>query len=632
MWVKKITAPDKGALAPRYAPLLDTQYRFDDTGRIDRYARIIIAGTDIAALQKAGQQSIQFDPRNQKVTMHSVFIWRDGQRIDVTEMIKPRFLSDDRAQNTVFSGKVNALIQIPGFRAGDQLELAWTVSGANPVFGNTPWTFEEWLKPFPVWKRHLSYRWPKNAAIRPNIIPHVVSAQSRTLRIKSKYRVRNDRVSVEYTDTDVPALVVEQNAANGNTQSDLFIASGFSDWDAISAWAEQLFNRVETPKSAEYLQLIEELRKRPSPAEQVAAALQWVQREIRYVSLSIGENSHRPYSPDEVIARRYGDCKDTALLLTHLLGSLGMEARPALVNTLNSRLTRQMDAIPWFNHAIALVWLNGQIYALDGTARGQKSQLEHIAELYAGSDVLVVGGDHSGFLRIPFAGSIDGRTVRQEERLKIDPETHEGTLTSLLVLRGIAAERKRNELIAKEHAEFKRNMLWGAQQRYANARWQEGPKVTDDTEGNEISIRSVFRIPQPLKRSGRNWRSEYGNAIIVSRLRKISNAERKVPVGQDLGVQRAVLTFTLDVPASYRIEEEAHEETIASPGFSATIQRQRPSATRLVDRQELTLLKDTVEGTEIPAYQRAVQELVDFRPEVRIAKTQESFLSAKEDK
>jgi len=630
-WVKAVKAPEKGTVAPRYTPLLDTQYRFDDKGNIEKYVRIIVAGTDIATLQKEGQQSIQFDPRYQKVTVHTVGIWRDGQRIDMTENIKPRFLSDDRAQNTIFSGKVNALIQVPDFRAGDHLEFAWTLSGANPVYGDTPWMFEEWLKPFPVWKRHLAYLWPKNAALRPNLVPHVVSEESRASRIKSTYRVRNGKVSIEYTDTNLPAFVIQKNAAQGSVQSDLLVASGFSDWNAVSAWAEQLFDRVEAPKGEAYLKLVEEFRKLPSQPEQIAAALQWVQREIRYVSLSIGENSHRPYSPDEVIARRYGDCKDTALLLAYLLRSLGMESRPALVNTQNTRLTRQMDAIPWFNHAIALVWLDGQVYALDGTARGQKSRLEHISELYAGSDVLVIGGNSPGFLRIPFAGAIDGRTVRQEEHMKIDPETQEGTLTSLLVVRGVAAERKRNELAAKERAEIKRNMLSDVQQHHANARWQEGPEITDNTETNEISIRSVFRIPQPLKRSGRNWRNEYGNAIVVSRLPKIGNAERKVPVGLDLGIQRAVLTYTLDVPANYCIEEEAHEETIASSGFSATIQRRRPSATRLVDRQELTLLKDTVERAEIPAYQQATQELVDFRPEIRIAKTQKALCSKKQD-
>lgn len=99
-----------------------------------------------------------------------------------------------------------------------------------------------------MWKRHLAYLWPKDAALSPNLVPHVVSEESRAIRIKSTYRVRNGRVSIEYTDTNVPAFAIQQGAAQGSVQSDLLIASGFSDWEAVLAWAEQLFDKVEAPK------------------------------------------------------------------------------------------------------------------------------------------------------------------------------------------------------------------------------------------------------------------------------------------------------------------------------------------------------------------------------------------------
>ena len=620
-WVKEIKTPAKGVVAPIYAPLLDTQYRFDGEGNVQGYTRFVVAGTDIAALQKQGQQSIQFDPRFQKVVLHAVRIWRDGQRIDVTDSVKPRFLTDDRARNTVFAGKVNTLIQVPGFRAGDHLELAWTTKGTNPLFRGFPWKLEDWNMPFPIWRRHAAYLAPEKAPLRVSLLPHTSGAESRAGRLKRTDKTRDGWVSIEYSDNNLPALSFQPQAAQGSLQSDLLIATSFRDWDAVSAWAAKLFDEVEKPKGDDYRKLVEELGKYPSPAERIAAALQWGQREIRYVSLSIGENSHRPYPPDEVLARRYGDCKDTALLLVNLLRSLGIEAQPALMNTLNSRLVRRLDAIPWFNHAIALVWLDGQVYALDGTARGQKSRLEHLAALHGGNDVFVVGGDSPGFLRIPFPGSIEDRTVRYEAHMVVAPETHAGTLTSLLVVRGAAAERTRNELAAKQRSEFKRNMLSDMQRLHANAKWSEEPEVTDDPEINEISIRSVFLIPRPLKRSGRNWRNEYDNDYVLNRLPKIGNADRKIPVALDLGTQRALLTYTFDVRATYRIEEEAHEETIVSPAFSATIRRLRPSATRLIDMQELTLLNDSVEWGDIPAYQQAAQDLTDFRPEIRVSRT-----------
>lgn len=619
-WIRPIQAPDKGTPAPMHFRLLDTQHRVDSEGNIENYYRVVVGGTDIAALLREGQQAIQFDPRYQKVAVHTIVILRDGERIDVTDSVRPRFLSDDRAQSTVFFGKVNALIQIPGFRAGDHLEFAWTISGTNPIYGNSAWTLEDWSRRIPVWKRHAFFLWPESTPIKLDLVSHTAPEDSRLKRIKRTDTVRSGWVSAEFTDTNLPALTFQTQAASGTLETDVLTMSGFQDWNAISAWGEKLFDTAEKPKSDEYQRLVEEFRKLPSPAEQIAAALQWVQREIRYVSLSLGENSHRPYPPDEVLARRYGDCKDTTLLLVNLLRSLGIESRPALMNTSNTRAVRRIDSVPWFNHAITVAWHGGQVYALDGTARGQKSRLEHIAAQHGGADVFVVGGDAPGFLRVPFASPIDDRTLHNEQHMVIDPDTQEGKLTSLLFLRGSAAERKRNEVTSKEHSELKRNMLFETQRHYLNALWAEGPELKDDVENNEISIRAVFRIPQPLKRSGKTWRNEYANADITARLPKVGSAKRKIPVGLDFGIQRVIHTYTLDVPATYRIEEEIHEETIDSSAFTATIQRLRPSATRLVDKQELTLIKDTVEQADIPAYQKAVQELTDFRPEIRLAK------------
>ena len=620
-WVSPVETPAKGPTAPLYLRLLDTQHRFGGNGQIEVYSHFVAGGTDSVSLQKEGQQAIPFDPKYQKFILHTVAIWRNGKQIDVTKRVTPRFLGTDRAQNTVFTGKVNALIQIPDFRTGDQIELAWTISGENPIYGDSVWTASDWARAIPIWKRHSSYRWPEAEPIRIKVLSHTDSYLSRVPYIKRSDTVVDGWTEVRFSEINVPALAFHTHAAPGSWQNDMIIASSFRNWDAVGVWANKLFEEAAPPQSKEFRRLVKKFGKLPNPSEQIASALQWVQREIRYVSLSIGENSHRPYSPDEVLSRRYGDCKDTALLLVHLLRALGIESRPALMNTLNSRLVRQMDAVPWFNHAVAVAWFDGQPHVLDGTARGQNSPLEHIASLHGGADIFVAGGNSPGFLPAPYNGPIGERTLLHEKRMVIDGNTQEGIYTSHLVLRGIAAEKRRNEIAAKDIAELRRNYLFGIQNLYPNASWVEGPDVKDNVETNELSIRAVLRIPKPLKRSGKNWRNEYGMSAVTDRLPKIGNSTRNIPVALDLGVQRAIHTYTLDVLGAYHIEEEEHEETIESSTFTATIQRQRPSATRLIDTLDLTLLKDTVEKTEIPAHHQATQDLLDFRPEVRLSKT-----------
>ena len=67
----------------------------------------------------------------------------------------------------------------------------------------------------------------------------------------------------------------------------------------------------------------------------------------------MGRGSHEPQQPAVVLAQRYGDCKDKALLLAALLRELGVEAYPALVNTkLRQRLDDYLPSPFLFDHVI----------------------------------------------------------------------------------------------------------------------------------------------------------------------------------------------------------------------------------------------------------------------------------------
>ena len=57
--------------------------------------------------------------------------------------------------------------------------------------------------------------------------------------------------------------------------------------------------------------------------------------------------------------------------------------------------------------------------------------------------------------------------------------------------------------------------------------------------------------------------------------------------------------------------------------LDATLQAACPTV--MVPRyEELTLLNDSVERADISDYQQAAQDLTDFRPEIRVSRTQQS--------
>jgi hypothetical protein len=90
--------------------------------------------------------------------------------------------------------------------------------------------------------------------------------------------------------------------------------------------------------------------------DSLKALLDFVRENIRYISVDIGRGEFKPLPADEVLAKKYGDCKDQAALLTALCRSLKFAANPALMTTRG-----QPDVIvshPWpgfFNHVITAV-------------------------------------------------------------------------------------------------------------------------------------------------------------------------------------------------------------------------------------------------------------------------------------
>lgn len=90
----------------------------------------------------------------------------------------------------------------------------------------------------------------------------------------------------------------------------------------------------------------------------IAPVCRFVQKQISYLHISIDADSmagYRPHLADEIIANRYGDCKDKAVLLCTMLRAIGVDARVILV-TSGAPMANLPD---WpsahFNHAIVAI-------------------------------------------------------------------------------------------------------------------------------------------------------------------------------------------------------------------------------------------------------------------------------------
>ena len=91
------------------------------------------------------------------------------------------------------------------------------------------------------------------------------------------------------------------------------------------------------------------------PIGKVQALQAWVAQNIRYVGTYIGAGGFVPHSAQSVLQRRYGDCKDHAVLLEALLTAVGIKSTAALINLGEAYTLAPLTISSPFNHVITYV-------------------------------------------------------------------------------------------------------------------------------------------------------------------------------------------------------------------------------------------------------------------------------------
>lgn len=143
------------------------------------------------------------------------------------------------------------------------------------------------------------------------------------------------------------------------------------DWEGVGRWYDRLV--AEVPRNAAAVQdkARELTAGKTSPREKAEALVAFARRQVRYVAVEVGIGGYRPSAPQEVLERRWGDCKDKAFLLVDLLREVGIQAWPVLIQAGEAdRVDRDFPSPNEFNHAIVAVSAEGLGLAEDAPVAG----------------------------------------------------------------------------------------------------------------------------------------------------------------------------------------------------------------------------------------------------------------------
>jgi hypothetical protein len=184
-------------------------------------------------------------------------------------------------------------------------------------------------------------------------------------------RTENGRHVVRYVWDTPPTIPDEPLAPPMSEVMPVLVMSTFKDWADFRAWYGEAVQGFTDP-DAQVRELAAKLtRGKATRDDKLRALFNFVADDIRYVNYVSGE-WWLPNRPQQLLARREGDCDDKALLLITLLKAAGIEAQEVMVQT---RMTNEPSivrapgaAIPLFDHGIAFLPGPGGGTYLDATS------------------------------------------------------------------------------------------------------------------------------------------------------------------------------------------------------------------------------------------------------------------------
>lgn len=325
-----------------------------------------------SGVQNASEVSVDFDPSYSQLTFHSINIIRAGEKINKLQLSNIKTIQQESELNRyLYNGSLSSVLFLEDVRKGDIIEYSYTLKGFNPVFKGK--YTDMFTTSFAVPMYNLYYRiiLPKgrNLTIK-NSLTEVAYTTSATAQ----------ETTYEWKLEKIPALHIQDRVPAWYDPYPMVMVSEYKDWKEVNDWAIQLFpfgNKV----SPVMQQKIEEIKKADTSVDKrILAALRFVQDEVRYLGIEMGDRSHKPHHPDKVFAQRFGDCKDKSYLLCTMLRELGVDASPVLISSTYRKTIKDWLPSPKaFDHATVRVQYKGQDYWFDPTISYQRGKLRDIA-------------------------------------------------------------------------------------------------------------------------------------------------------------------------------------------------------------------------------------------------------------
>jgi tetratricopeptide (TPR) repeat protein len=286
-------------------------------------------------------------------------------------------------------------VTVPGLSVGDEIIFQYTAK-QSPLIPNQFWFQYSFAKNAIILSETVQLDLPKNRKIHisflPEYKPQIKDNGERTIY---EWHAANEKIEEE------GKKALQRELLTGTIPSASIKLSTFESWEQVGSWYYGLQHERAVPTAAIRAKALELTKGLDSQEAKIKALYQFVSLNFRYISLDFGIGRYQPHAAEEVLANKYGDCKDKHTLLAALLEAVGIPAYPALMNSEKS-IDPEVPSPSQFDHVITAVPQGKDTLFLDTTAEVAPygmllSPLRHKKAL------VIAGNSNSQFIETPSA-------------------------------------------------------------------------------------------------------------------------------------------------------------------------------------------------------------------------------------
>jgi hypothetical protein len=402
---------------------------------------------------------------------------------------------------------------------------------------------------------------------------------------------------ITYTSPHI-MLITEQATISGNT------ITYFKNTSDQYKWYASLVKEIGNDETSIKVKANEIVQGKQTDMDKIKAIYFWVQQNIRYLAFENGIAGFRPEKAQEVLRKKYGDCKGMANLTKCLLTSQGFDARLCWIGTNHIAYDYSIPSLSVDNHMICALYYKNKLYFLDATETN--SGFEEYAERIQGRQVLIENGDKYILEHVPQTAFLQN-TETESRVLHIEGTSFKGTGTQTF-----SGESK--EYLINNMESVKKDKLDNAIRNYVN----DGKKdyeisnlVLSNSKPEEGKMSIQYNLVQ------QNAVNIFGNDIYVDldfrksfTAFKIDTVKRKLDYMFPYKINDITET-TLIVPDGYQAQSLPPDFSEQNPVFEIKLSYTKQPG-KIIFRKEINIKQAILKKGYFAQWNKAIDGVNEF--------------------